>query len=169
MKKDKVDVVEVEDLDPVRDVTVRKNGSRRVGVKFPGGTRVKQHFKKECDINEIVKRHKTQGVITHLNPNKPLFGDFSELMSYEESLGVVMAAEEKFASLSAGVRERFGNDPGLFVKFMSDNKNIDEAVKLGLARKVDVETERVVSQKDIKELTNAVKASKKEQKNERPE
>jgi hypothetical protein len=44
----------------------------------------------------------------------------------------VRAAEEAFMAMPASVRSRFHNDAGELVNFVSDGRNREEAVKLGL-------------------------------------
>lgn len=96
-----------------------------------GRSMTHQEFKAECDINNIVKR---VGLgLTQLQCPEPVFTDISEVpTSYEEMLQVVLDAQARFDSMPSRVRERFGNDPARLVKFLSDESNFDEALKLGL-------------------------------------
>lgn len=96
-------------------------------------TQVKQSFKDECDINVIVERNKKTGMITHVRQGEPMFGDFAEISSYEESLQTVIAAENAFAELPAAIRDRFMNNPAEFVRFANDPSNQDAMVEMGLA------------------------------------
>ena len=90
-----------------------------------------QSFREECDINTIVKRFNLTGELPS-GVSAPLYGDFCEVTDYHSALNVVKAADAAFLSLPAEVRARFGNDPGLFVDFISDEKNRAEAEQLGL-------------------------------------
>lgn len=92
-----------------------------------------QNFKNECDINFIMKRWEKTGELTHVRSNAPSYGDFSNLGDYQSSLNVVLAAQEAFDSLPAVVRNRFSNDPAMFVEFVQDPSNADAIVELGLA------------------------------------
>lgn len=90
-----------------------------------------QSFRDECDINVLVARFGLgaplpQGLVA------PVFGDFSGVDDYQSALNSIMAADEKFMMMPAAVRSRFGNDPQQFVEFCSDDRNLEEAVKLGL-------------------------------------
>lgn len=87
----------------------------------------------ETDINNIMKKYEKTGVITHINEAIPQFGDVSKLGDYQACLHQVMQAEQLFSELPARVRERFLNDPAQFIAFMDDEKNLEEAIKLGLA------------------------------------
>lgn len=95
-------------------------------------SKTKQSFKEECDINTIMRRYETTGVIDHVNKRKPEFGDFADVVSFQEGLDIVRHAQEEFANLSARVRDRFGNDPAQFLAFMDNPDNKAEAIKLGI-------------------------------------
>lgn len=94
----------------------------------------KQAFKEDCDINNIFKRWKKDAVVTHLNRYQGRYEDVSGAESYQDSLNAVMAADEAFSSLPASIRKRFENDPGKFLDFALDESNLDEMVKMGLAK-----------------------------------
>lgn len=115
-------------------VRPRSRYSERLRVKtvLPKGSRTKQSFKAECDINNILKKYRDTGILTHTRDSQPLYGDFSEITDYQGSLNQVIQAQEAFEQLPALVRKRFANDPGKFVEFVQDDKNYDEALKLGL-------------------------------------
>lgn len=96
-------------------------------------TMTQQHFLEECDINSIMAKYKSTGIFTHVQAAAAQFGDFSAVPSYQDGLNYIMEAQDLFDSLPARVRERFGNDPGQFIKFATDGKNIKELRELGLA------------------------------------
>lgn len=86
----------------------------------------------EVDINRIMARVlKGQPVLT--SNAEPFYGDVSEFSGLQESIIKVQEAEDLFMQYPASLREKFENDPVQFVDFMSDPKNTDEAIKLGLA------------------------------------
>lgn len=96
-------------------------------------TLTKQSFKDSCDINLIIKRFQTTGQVPEnlRGPGQSL--DLSDHLTYQESLNVVINAQNRFDSLPSKVRERFANDPIKFLQFVHDDKNADEMVKLGIA------------------------------------
>lgn len=100
-------------------------------------SRVKQEFREECDINNIIKHYKLTGQIQHINAQAKngSYEDLPDPIDYQESLNAVAAATSSFATLPAHVRERFSNNPALFLNFMNDANNVDEMVKLGLAKR----------------------------------
>lgn len=92
----------------------------------------KQSFKDECDINNIVKKHKATGLITHLNERSAQYGDVSNVADYTEAMNIVVAAREAFEVLPATLRKRFNNDPVEYLAFVENPENHAEAIKLGM-------------------------------------
>lgn len=95
----------------------------------------KQSFTKEADIDYILKKYAETGVVQHGAVGSAMYGDFQDVPAYQEALDAVMRAQEGFDSLPAQVRTRFGNDPAKLLEFVSDDKNYEEAIKLGLVTK----------------------------------
>lgn len=93
-----------------------------------------QSQKEESDINTIVKRFGLTGTLPE-NIRMPQYGDFTGVKTYQECLNAVLEADKSFAALPAHIRERFYNSPEKFVDFCLDEKNRDEAEKLGLVSK----------------------------------
>lgn len=92
-----------------------------------------QHFGKDADINEIVKRFGVKdGAIQPyaLDPN--YYGDFSSVPDFRQALETTRDAAERFNALPAALRQRFNNDPVLLWEFVQDPANDPESYKLGL-------------------------------------
>lgn len=120
------------------------NPPSRVPVDNFDPSLTQQHFKDECDINYIMRRYRETGFLVDPLKSataKPQFGDFSTAFDFHEAQNVIAKANEAFAALPSEVRKRFANDPGEFLAFMEDERNIDEAVKLGLVEKPPVKAE----------------------------
>lgn len=92
----------------------------------------KQSFKEECNINTIMAKYKSTGLITHVKDVQGAYGDFTSVQDYQLSLNQVIEAQAAFDLLPAAVRKRFGNQPTQLMAFLDDPANRDEAVKLGL-------------------------------------
>lgn len=105
-------------------------------------SRAKQSFKEECDINTIVKRFNLNGELPN-NIRTPTYADFDDNVNFHEAMNAIASARESFDAMPAMVRKRFDNDPGKFVDFCSDGKNLDEMRKLGLAVPLPPETPTV--------------------------
>lgn len=92
----------------------------------------KQEFAQESNINNIMRRYQSLGLNPHMDPSGLPDGDFSNVTDYHSAMNALLAAQESFNQLPSQVRKKFANDPGVFLDFMSDPKNKDEAEKLGL-------------------------------------
>lgn len=91
-----------------------------------------QSMKDECDINLIMARYQSTGLIEHVNQFEGNYGDFMDATDYHSAMNEVLAANDAFASLPSSIRERFSNDPAQFLDFVHDDKNRDEMIKMGL-------------------------------------
>lgn len=109
------------------------------GITFTQPSATMQNFKDDADINCIISRFETTGVL--VDPTVPVsrtpqFGDFSELPSFQESQNVIVVATNAFNALPAKIRERFGNNPATYFDFVQGlEKGSDEyaeAVRLGI-------------------------------------
>lgn len=120
---------------------IRKNlvHEQSEGLTCMTPSRTDQTMKDECDVNIILQKYCSTGVLTHTQDREPLFGDFSQVPSdYGEALELMKKSKEMFMELPSGVRDRFDNKPELLVKFLQDEKNKDEAIKLGLVNEPDM-------------------------------
>lgn len=97
-------------------------------------SRTQQSFAEECDINNIMKRFGLTGQLP-ADFRTPLLGDFTDVLDYKSALNAVIEADDEFMKLDANVRERFNNDPQRLMEFLDNEKNFDEAVKLGIFKK----------------------------------
>lgn len=58
-----------------------------VGISFdPDEGQTHQSFKDECDVNNIIDLHTRTGLVTHLNPGSPQYGDCPESTLFEAAL-----------------------------------------------------------------------------------
>lgn len=108
---------------------------RRRVVTFTGDeSKVQKSMQDETDIKNILKKYGRSGMLPVMK-NPGMYGDFSEVPDYQEALSIINKAEQQFSSLDADLRKRFKNDPAQFLKFCTDEKNIEEMYELGLAVK----------------------------------
>lgn len=143
---------------------------RPYALEFNDESRTKQSFKNEANINNIMARYNKTGVIDHLNSNAGSYGDFSTANSYQDSLNLIISAQNMFDDLPAKIRKRFGNDPALFIEFVDTPGNLQELVEMGLASPEAVDASKKASQdaapakdeeKPTKQHTEAPKGEKK--------
>lgn len=105
--------------------------SADTGLSCQDEDQTKQEFKEECDINTILKRFNITGQLP-TDVRMPTFGDFSTVHDFQTAVNAIAEANEAFDEMPAEIRARFGNDPGAFVAFCSEPKNLEEARRLGL-------------------------------------
>lgn len=117
--------------------------SKASGLSCPEGSSLAvQSSREESDINVIVERYTKTGMLPQ-RQLPPLEMDFENVFDFQTAQNMIRQAEEAFAALPADVRYRFHNDPNKFVTFCSDDGNLDEMVKMGLAvKKPEVSDER---------------------------
>jgi len=97
----------------------------------PEGGMTQQQFKEEADINTLVQRFGLTGELPE-NVRVPQYGDFTGISDYQEAMNAVRKADEAFMELPAELRERFAHDPQRLLQFVADEKNADEALRMGL-------------------------------------
>lgn len=106
------------------------------GIDCSRGIGADQSFAAECDINTIMARYAKTGYLT--DPTKrptrqPFFEDVSMAPEdYLEAQTVLRDAQRAFYDLPAKVREMFENNPAELLDWLQDEKNHEEARKLGL-------------------------------------
>jgi len=101
------------------------------GLRCEDISLAKQSFLEESDINCIVKRFGITGELP-TGIRMPTYGDFHGVDDFHSAMNAVALAHEAFDAMPGEVRARFNNDPAAFVDFCSDDKNLEEARKLGL-------------------------------------
>lgn len=105
------------------------------GIEFKEPTLTQQHFKEECDINNIMDRYRKTGYLVdplQVRTSMPKFEDFTEVPSFHEAQILIAKSKESFEALPSHIRKRFNNDAMAFVDFCTDPENKDEMIKLGL-------------------------------------
>lgn len=109
------------------------NPRSRVSLDTGTDSLVEQSHKDNCDIVKILKKYDKTGLITHVNNMRAEYGDFTHINEYQESLNLVIKAQNSFNELPSELRKKFSYDPGQFMEFVTNPDNYEEMVKLGLA------------------------------------
>ena len=109
-----------------------------------GESKTHKYFKDEVDINNIMRRFKTKGILPPSHNKPAMYGDVSNVPDYMTALQIVIDAEQKFNSLPAKVRARFNNAPEELLDFCSKAENLEEMVSLGLAEKSSLKRNKSV-------------------------
>lgn len=114
------------------DFYTKFNPPPQVGLEFTEPSMTEQHFKDECDINNIVAQYQQTGVLPQ-GDRQPLFGDFAEFpQDLQSSQQYFDDAQDRFMQLPAQLRKEFGNDPVKLLQFIANENNRDRAIELGL-------------------------------------
>lgn len=96
-------------------------------------SRTVQDAKDECDINVIMQRYKTMGVMPQ-GVGVGVYGDFSGAEDFQAAQETIMRARAQFDALPSEVRARFKNDPAGLLAFVADKNNLEEAARMGLLK-----------------------------------
>lgn len=97
--------------------------------------RTLQSFKKDADINFIMKKYRETGLLPVPQNRQPFYGDFTKAGDFMSNLNKIILAKKYFLKLPASTREFFNNDPSTMLDWLVDEKNNDKAVELGLRPK----------------------------------
>lgn len=118
-----------------------------------------QSQKEEADINTLLKRFGITGQMPQ-DMRMPQYGDFTGISSYQDAMFAVKAAEIEFLKLPGHIRKRFGHDPEQLLAFMAEDKNREEAEKLGLLAIKQQAAERDEAMPKSSEAANSSNAEK---------
>lgn len=139
-----------------------------------GPSKCQKHFRKNCDMNMIMRKHNfnLSGLMSSprfMTSDVPKYVDFKSQDDYQTNCNKVAAIKTAFEKLPANIKVVFQNDPGQYIEFMynvsNPNKELntrEKAIELGLVPKIDSEQDiraRLVAEGVAKaELDMAVQA-----------
>jgi len=107
---------------------------KRLTISFPANSPyTKQEFKNECDINVLMSKYQNSGELPVLNQMAPQYLDVTGL-EYQESMNFIAGAKSLFQEMPSSIRNRFENNPALFLDFCSAEKNRPEMAQMGLLK-----------------------------------
>lgn len=120
-------------------VNARTTKAMREACKRPGRTDehgsplyfTEQVHKNQCDVNHIIRKHDTGGIILHVSKMEHQYGDMTA-NDFAAMQQIVLQAKSSFEALPSKIRNEFKNSPELFLKFMEDPANRDRAIELGM-------------------------------------
>jgi len=138
----------------VADRRVFTEFTRRRPVVKQGTPRVKSEFKDRCDINRIVARMKKTGDMSALNPDRPWVAqDITDLpTNYTDALMLTIQVRDKFMALDAITRQKFNNDPNLWITALEEEqKAAREAAKAAALASAKDAADEAAYKKDRRE------------------
>lgn len=108
----------------------------RVSVVLDCGDEMitKQSFKDECDINTIMAHYEKTGIITHMTETQGQYLDLPDSMDFQDALTLVSHASDAFDNLPSVLRDRYKNDPSLFLSALSDPAERSVLTEFGVFR-----------------------------------
>lgn len=105
----------------------------RVSPPLGNGSRTKQAFAGETDINAIMRKYRATGQLPVINGRpEPRFGDFTNGADFMAAQLSVARARTLFEELPAKVRDHCDNDPAELLDLVFDPERREECVSLGL-------------------------------------
>lgn len=95
-----------------------------------------QAHAKECDINNIIKKHGVDMIQkTALLQSQEFQFDDVTGNDFQEAMFKVNKARESFESLPSAIRDRFDHSPAKFLDYVHDPNNQESLVEMGLAER----------------------------------
>ena len=111
----------------------KKSGRlRRKELVHTGKGKTQQAHRNMCDVNVLMKKYGRAKDIPG-NVRAEVYGDFTQVGDYHNSLEIVQKAKAQFDMLPAETRKKFDNDPSKMLDFCQNPANVKEMVELGLA------------------------------------
>lgn len=132
---------------------------KKYSKTFTRPSRAKQEFADEVNINNVVKRVMQVGGELPQGNREPMFGDFSEVQSYQDAQNQIAQAKSEFEHLPLDVRSKFNYSITKLMDYLDDPANAEEAKEMGLTpvhpTKESTSTEETISESKAVEETNS--------------
>jgi hypothetical protein len=104
-----------------------------VGLECLDASMTRQEFAEDCDINSIMARYETTGVMHAPFAKEAHYADYTNVPDLMTAMQVMRDAEQAFMLLPAAVRRQFDNDPVEFVEYASKPENLGQMRLWGMA------------------------------------
>lgn len=121
-----------------RSAYAHRDEQHHQGILFEEPSLTDQSQYKDTDINNIVRRYQTTGLLDSPGavPFETLqYGDATLLPDYQTALDLVNSVETEFSSLPSEVREKFGHDPVQLLEALQDPSKQQMLQDIGLLSK----------------------------------
>lgn len=107
---------------------------RRPSTKNTEPSKTDQTFKDDCDVNLILRRYMKTGDQSIFRQGGS-YSDVSEVPDLLEAHLNLQRAKTAFDLLPSEIRKKLHNNPLMLEQYLSDPKNHEEAIELGLLNK----------------------------------
>lgn len=127
----------------LREKAIARLRAIKHGTEFKLQSRTIQSHAHLSDVNDIVARYKASGGdvrILNARQSAPVYGDATQIPSFEEIQQRFVTAATSFDSLPQQVKDRF-KTPSEFLAFMSGNPTPSDLLELGIAFKKEAPKE----------------------------
>lgn len=91
-----------------------------------------QSFKKQCDINLIMKQYEKTGMLPQQTISNPRYIDNTNIPTLEDAFNITNQAMEAFYTLPPTIRRLMDNDASQLENFISNPENHDLLKKHGV-------------------------------------
>lgn len=91
-----------------------------------------QKHKEDVQIQNIMRKARKTGVLSHVNQYKGTYGEFADAPTYHEAQNVIAEANSMFETVPSQIRKQFKNDPSEYVSFMQNPENYEAIAEMGL-------------------------------------
>lgn len=115
-------------------------------------------MKKWDPSGEQFKKAISQGWTTDAGLN---YDDFTDAKTLQEALDITIHAQQQFDTLDAKIRNQFQNNPIEFLKFVNDEKTLEEQYKMGIRIKKP-ETPKTATLDDVVKAVQDTAKTKKQ-------
>lgn len=92
-----------------------------------------QAHKDSVDVNKIVRKYVNTGLVEHINHIEAAYGNLDG-HDFKDMMDKITGIQEDFNKLPSEIRKRFAHNPEKLLRFFEDEKNTDEAIRLGLLK-----------------------------------
>lgn len=104
---------------------------RRVSVNGFSETKTQQHHLVDVNLPQMMIKYKRDGYFSHLAKNMAAFGDFAEVVDFQDAQNVMANAATEFEHVPPAIRARYGNDPIAFAEAAIDPENKQILMEMG--------------------------------------
>lgn len=108
-----------------------KRSPRAVRTETLGESMTEQSHKNSCDIKQIMRKADKTGMIAHVKRTEGKYVDLVNRPDFHTSMNEITEAQSMFETIPSGIRAKFDNDPGKWLKFVTNEENRAEMTELG--------------------------------------
>ncbi len=105
-----------------------KRSCKRFAQDFSGESKTQQHFRDECDVNNIVAAFAQTHVDPHAERAQNQRFGFASSQTFSEAMQNIAQIRSAFADLPSSERSSFANDPARWIDSLTTVDEPDETI-----------------------------------------